>query len=149
MLVYLKICYLTSQINYKEKGRNILTSHTNLYDTRLQNFNSLLINLIRPFRNSVLKLFFNFIRLQIGFRVRKFARKLLRTILISLIILLEIFLNSTIFMILVGFLLAVLVLGSLTSPFWIPLAFLWGPFWCLVFVLLKFTKVNFILLLIH
>ena len=57
-----------------------------------------------------------------------------------MIFMLEIFLQSSVIMILLGLCLWVLFLVLLTSPLWIPLSICWAPAALLTFLILRYTQ---------
>eukprot|EP00347_Sterkiella_histriomuscorum_P016166 403354232 len=75
-------------------------------------------------------------------KTRKTAKFLLKCLLFSMIVLLEIFLQSSMLFTIVGLCFWVLILIIFTSPLWIPLAILWCPAGILIILTFRYTKVG-------
>ena len=73
-------------------------------------------------------------------RSRQTAKFLLKFLLFSLIFLLEMFLKSSVMIILATLVLMVLLLVLLTSPLWILLSICWLPAALITFFLFRFTQ---------
>ncbi|CDW84341.1 UNKNOWN [Stylonychia lemnae] len=73
---------------------------------------------------------------------RKSAKFLLKCMLFSLIVILEIFLQSSMLFVLLGLCFWVLILIIFTSPLWIPLAILWAPAAIINVLVFRYTEVE-------
>jgi hypothetical protein len=67
---------------------------------------------------------------------------MLKFLLFSLIFLLEIFLQSSVVLILAGLAFWVILLFLLTSPLWIPLSICWAPAAASTYLLFRYTQVG-------
>jgi hypothetical protein len=75
-------------------------------------------------------------------RIRTAAKFLLKFLLFSLIFLLEVFLQSSVIVILAGLVFWVLLLFLMTSPLWIPLSICWAPAALITYLVFRYTQVK-------
>ena len=73
------------------------------------------------------------------YRARKMARFSLKFMLFTMIFLLEIFLQSSVMLMLLGLAFWVLILIVFTSPLWIPLSICWAPAAIITYLVFKYT----------
>lgn len=74
------------------------------------------------------------------------AKFLLKFMLFSMIFVLEIFLQSSVMLMLLGLAFWILILIIFTSPLWIPQVILWTPAAFITFLVFRYTQVRNILI---
>ncbi len=97
---------------------------------------------VQVFKAYMHKKYNYFIMTKIRNRFRSLLKFLLKFTLFSMIFQLEIFLQSSVILMLLGLAFWVLILIIFTSPLWIPLSICWAPAAIITFLVFRYTKVS-------